>query len=61
MGQEIDTTRFKTRHFNEFTRRLQQETTLLSEWAQSGRLASRGLVAGCELEAWLVDRDLQPA
>lgn len=61
MGQEIDTTRFKARHFDEFTRRLQQETSLLAEWAQSGRLSGRGPVAGCELEAWLVDRDLQPA
>ncbi len=61
MGQEIDTMRFEPRHFNEFERRLRHETELLGEWMRSGRFSDRGPVAGFELEAWLVDREFEPA
>jgi gamma-glutamyl:cysteine ligase YbdK (ATP-grasp superfamily) len=61
VGQEIDTVQFKARDFNQYTKRLQRETELLAEWARTGKLSSRGPVAGFELEAWLVDENLQPA
>ncbi len=61
MGQEINTTVFKPRDFEEFTRRLRQETLLLAKWVRQGNLSHRGPVGGFELEAWLVGDALAPA
>ncbi|MGI8738726.1 MAG: glutamate--cysteine ligase [Gammaproteobacteria bacterium] len=61
MGQEIDSSRFTPRDFEEFARRLKHETELLITHAHAGGLSSTGPVAGFELEAWLVNARLEPA
>ena len=61
MGQEISTFRFTAKDFKLYRTRLEQETELLCEWVAKCRLSNRGPVAGFELEAWLVDDDLNPA
>jgi gamma-glutamyl:cysteine ligase YbdK (ATP-grasp superfamily) len=61
LGQEISTFRFTAKDFKRYKTRLEQETELLCEWAAKCRLSDRGPVAGFELEAWLVDRNLNPA
>lgn len=61
MGQEINTTAFMPRDFEEFARRLRQETLLLARRMHQGDLSRRGPIAGFELEAWLVGDALAPA
>ncbi len=61
MGQEIDTFRFKKKDFSEFSRHLRDETELLRQWADRGKLSSHGPVVGFEQEAWLVDEKRDPA
>jgi hypothetical protein len=61
VGQEINTVAFKVWHFNRFKCRLKQETDLLGQWAQDGRLSMRGPMAGFELEACLIDQEFAPA
>jgi gamma-glutamyl:cysteine ligase YbdK (ATP-grasp superfamily) len=61
MGQEIRGSQFNTIDFVEFKRRLDQETRLLGEWLAEGGLRVGQPLAGCELEAWLVDADGRPA
>lgn len=60
MGQEIEEARFRKQDFDHFGKRLAEETELLRQWFESGRLSSLKHVAGFELEAWLVDRAMQP-
>ncbi len=61
MGQEISGTTFSAADAAEFRRRLERETALLRQWLESGRVSSGGPSLGCELEAWLVDREMNPA
>lgn len=61
MGQEISGTTFSASDAAEFVRRLANETALLRQWLDAGRMSSGGPLVGCELEAWLVDRDMNPA
>lgn len=61
MGQEIDSTRFKKGDFDTFSARLKQETALLSQWFAENKLNNKQYVAGFELEAWLIDKNCQPA
>ncbi len=61
MGQEITQSQFSRRDFRRFRARLRQETTLLAESLDAGRLAPIGGIGGFEIEAWLVDRHGQPA
>lgn len=61
MGQEISGTTFSAADVSEFLQRLDRETALLREWLDSGRISSAGPRLGCELEAWLVDRKMNPA
>ncbi len=60
MGQEIGATHFRKRDFQAFDQRLGNETEQLLRWAEQGAFSER-LQAGFELEAWLVDADMQPA
>jgi len=60
MGQEIDHVRFSEQEYAEFHRRLAEETRLLEGWQESGSFAPRRPTAGFELEAWLVDGEMQP-
>ena len=61
MGQEIRQSHFTPRDFRRFRARLRQETAILNDWFHTGRFAPAGGVAGFEIEAWLVDRQGQPA
>lgn len=71
MGQEIESYRFTQRDFDSFSQRLKAETELLALWLSEKRLTEKDFavgsfddsppVAGFELEAWLVDKDLRPA
>ncbi len=61
MGQEIGKTQFSASEYETFGQRLKQETDLLARWIGEGRCSSLGPVTGFELEAWLVDSDMNPA
>ncbi|MFO8023774.1 glutamate-cysteine ligase family protein [Thiohalophilus sp.] len=61
MGEEIHSSQFDAQDYARFEQRLQQETALLRNWLQEGRLATTEAQGGFELEAWLVDEQLQPA
>jgi hypothetical protein len=61
MGQEIDRTCFCQRDFNAFMQRLSAETALLARHFNEDRFDDGPPVAGFELEAWLVNKDLCPA
>ena len=60
MGKEISRTSFSPADFERFATRLQAETTRLEEWWREGRLDRSTLLAGFELEAWLVDHNFFP-
>ncbi len=61
MGQEISQSQFTRQDFRRFRARLRQETAHLAERLDAGRLVSVGGIGGFEIEAWLVDRQGQPA
>lgn len=61
MGQEITQTRFTEGDYLAFYQSLQQETALLERLIAQQSLSTRSPVAGFEVEAWLVDRAMQPA
>jgi hypothetical protein len=61
MGQEISDSRFDESAFDEFRRRLGDETRLLGEWLEAGRLQSHERRFGFEVEGWLIDDDARPA
>lgn len=61
MGQEIAADHFRAEARALFDQRLAEETALLRSALASGSFSSSGFVAGCELEAWLIDRNLFPA
>jgi len=61
MGQEINEVRFTQQDFDNFHHRLAQETELLAHWFDEKRFTTCTPMAGLELEAWLVNRDKQPA
>lgn len=61
MGQEIRDTRFYKRDFDQYRQRLEQETELLAERFRNNQFDAGPPVAGFELEAWLVDKQGNPA
>jgi gamma-glutamyl:cysteine ligase YbdK (ATP-grasp superfamily) len=61
MGQEISGSDFDESAFVEFRRRLDDETRLLGEWLEQGRLASPVRRFGFEIEGWLIDSRCRPA
>jgi hypothetical protein len=61
MGQEITDSHFKPSDFEAFKERLHRETSLLADWLENGNFPESANVGGFELEAWLVDRELNPA
>ncbi|MGH8553185.1 MAG: glutamate--cysteine ligase, partial [Methylococcales bacterium] len=61
MGQEIDQTRFARRDFEKFYSCLSDETDYLADLIRNNGLSKREAVAGFEIEAWLVNPDMQPA
>jgi hypothetical protein len=61
MGQEIHDSHFDSRDFATFRQRLDSETALLGQWLADDGLHISQPLAGCELEAWLVDNGGRPA
>ncbi len=61
MGQEINEVRFTQQDFDNFHHRLAQETELLAHWFDESRFTTCAPMAGLELEAWLVNQNMQPA
>ena len=61
MGQEITSSRFTEKDFLRFHHRVVAETALLGQWLREGLLDGGEPMAGCELEAWLVDEQGMPA
>ena len=60
MGQEIGDSQFDAGDFAAFKQRLDVETALLGAWLADGGLHIERPLAGCELEAWLVDAAGRP-
>jgi gamma-glutamyl:cysteine ligase YbdK (ATP-grasp superfamily) len=61
VGQEIESARFNKQDFIRFGKRLAEETALMQQWFDQHRFSERHAVGGFELEAWLVDRQGEPA
>jgi hypothetical protein len=55
MGEEIQYSRFNKSNYDQFERRLNEETRLLGEWFDGNALSEHEPIAGYELEAWLID------
>jgi gamma-glutamylcysteine synthetase len=55
MGEEIQYSRFNKSNYDQFERRLREETQLLGEWFGDNALSEHEPIAGYELEAWLID------
>jgi gamma-glutamyl:cysteine ligase YbdK (ATP-grasp superfamily) len=60
MGQEIARARFSDADFDNFYQRLAEETALLGRYVGNGVCSSQGAITGFELEAWLVDPEMNP-
>ena len=61
MGQEIDRTRYSQADFQHFQHQLALETRELIDFAAAGGFTDGRLVAGLELEAWLLDHAGYPS
>ena len=61
MGQEIANSRFSEKDFRHYRKMLEDESALLKQWFDEERFVCPQLVAGCELEAWLIDERGAPA
>lgn len=61
MGQEITHEHFTEQEREQFLQRLKEETRQLREQFAAGAFADGALVAGFEIEGWLVDDDFRPA
>ena len=60
MGEEIQYSRFNKTDYQKFTARLKDETALVKNWFDNRTFSSAPLVAGYELEAWLIDKAGKP-
>ena len=60
MGKSILKCKFDKADFEEFSHRLEQETSLLQEWCKGGIFNTQSEESGFELELWLLNSDLQP-
>ena len=60
MGEEIQYSRFTKTDYQKFSSRLKQETALVKNWFETNRFSSASLMAGYELEAWLIDKTGNP-
>jgi hypothetical protein len=60
MGEEIQYSRFNKTDYQQFAFRLKQETDLLKSWFDNNSFSTSALMAGYELEAWLIDHAARP-
>ncbi len=61
MGQEISQSHFNQHDFDQFRRRLTRETDLLGQLLRNNSFADTQLIAGLEIESWLVDKAMRPS
>jgi len=61
MGEEIQYSHFNKSDYQQFTSRLKEETDWVKGWFENNTFSSSNLVAGYELEAWLIDKLAKPA
>lgn len=61
MGQEISFSKFDKSDFDRFDLKLKQETKLLKKMIKQKAFSTRSPVAGFEIEAWILDNNMQPA
>jgi len=60
MGEEITYSRFNKTDYQQYEKRLRQETDILAEWFKTRSLSEKEPVAGYELEAWLIGDKASP-
>ncbi len=60
MGEEIQYSHFNKSDYQQFVSHLKEETALLKSWFDNQRFSSSGLMAGYELEAWLINKTGNP-
>lgn len=61
MGEEIKYSHFKKLDYQQFVSRLEEETALVNDWFKCKQFSSSQIMAGYELEAWLIDKAGHPA
>lgn len=61
MGQEISFSQFDQADFDRFYQKLKLETVLLKKMIKQKACSTRAPVAGFEIEAWILDKNLRPA
>jgi len=61
MGEEIQYSHFNKSDYQRFVSHLKEETALLKSWFDNQRFSSSSLMAGYELEAWLINQTGHPA
>ena len=61
MGQEISYSQFEKSDFELFYQKLKQETELLKKMIEQKACSTRSPIAGFEIEAWILDQNMQPA
>lgn len=60
MGEEIQYSHFNKTDYQQFLSQLKEETLLLKNWFEKQKLSSSPLMAGYELEAWLINASGNP-
>ncbi len=60
MGEEIKYSHFNKADYQQFLSQLEKETMLLKSWFDNHRFSSSPLMAGYELEAWLINKTGNP-
>ena len=61
MGQEINHCQFTQSDFEQFEKSLAHETERLVQLISTGMLSEKEPISGLEIEAWLIDSQMQPA
>jgi len=61
MGDEIQYSRFNKTDYQQYISHLKEETALLKSWFDERKFSSAPLMAGYELETWLIDKAGHPA
>lgn len=61
MGEEIKYSHFNKTDYQQFHSRLKDETSVLKSWFEERSFSTSQLMAGYELEAWLIDASGNPA
>ena len=60
MGEEIQYSHFNKADYQRFFSQLKEETLLLKSWFENQKFSSSPLMAGYELEAWLINATGNP-